>query len=352
MDPNLLDRVAERVLRESLRVRAGEAVTIETWNTGLAFAQRAAVQARRMGAIPVLLFEDEATFIEGLRRTPGDHLGKMGKHEYALLSKTNAYVFIPGPVLGGSPKLSREEFTASTTYNSSWYAAAKKAGLRGVRLTLGYVGPELAKILRKPVGQIVEHQLRASLTDLRKVRRTGIRLSGRLRPRARATLSTEGETLHFELGAEEALDDGAVSRNDVASGGNLTNVPPGYYAREIVASSLQGTVRMYAPVPRIGTVADLRLEFRRGRLVRWRSEANPRWLNRLVQMTPKDRRTLGAVAIGLNPDLRGGYGQDRLREGAITFFGMFQGTTHAADLEVDGRPVVTESSLMPSSSRG
>ena len=125
----------------------------------------------------------------------------------------------------------------------------------------------------------------------------------------------------------------------------MTNVPPGYYAREIVTPSLNGTVRLYAPVPRIGAVADLRLEFRRGRLVHWESEADQRWLNDLVRTTSKERRTFGAVAIGLNPVLRNGYGQDRLVEGAVTFFGMFQGTSRAPDLEASGGTVVTEGRL-------
>jgi len=345
MDTSLLDRVADKVLRESLRVRAGETITIETWNTGLEFAKRVAIRARRLGAMPVLLLEDEDAYVEGLRIAPKERVGEMGGHEFALLSKTRAYVFMPGPVLGGSPRLSREEFGASTAYNSSWYAAAKKARLRGIRMLFGYVGSELARILGKPVRRVAEHQLRASLVNLQKVRRTGLGLSKRLRPGASVTLNAEGETLRFELGPEEALDDAVVSRNDVAKGANMTNVPPGYYAREIVASSINGSVKLYAPVPRIGAVGDLRLEFRRGRLVKWESEVNQHWLNELVRTTPKERRTFGAVAVGLNPDLRNGYGQDRLVEGAVTFFGMFQGTARPADLQVGGGNVVREGRL-------
>ncbi|HYB79467.1 MAG TPA: hypothetical protein VEG66_06900 [Thermoplasmata archaeon] len=347
MDASLLDQVADKVLRESLRVRAGETVTIETWNTGLEFAKRVAVRARRVGAVPLLLLEDEDTFVEGLRQTPKERVGGMGKHERALLSKSDAYVFVPGPVLGGSSRLSQKEVAASTAYNSSWYSAAKKAHLRGVRMLFGYVGPELAGILCKPVDQIVEHQFKAALIDFQQVRHTGLHLSRRLRPGARATLRAGGESLSFELGAEEGLDDGVVSRHDVATGSNMTNVPPGYYAREIVASSLNGTVRVYAPVPRIGATGDLRLEFRRGRLVKWQSETNQQWLDELVRTTPKDRRAFGAVVIGLNPILRDGYGQDRLAEGAITLFGMFQGTTQSADLDVGGKAVVRKGSLTP-----
>lgn len=181
IDARLVDQVAERVLRESLRLGEGENITIETWNNGLHFAQRTLVHARELGAIPVLLFEDEGSYLEGLKGAPKAIVGKMGRHEYALLSATDAYVFIPGPVLGGSPKLSREEVVAYTSYNSSWYKAAKSARLRGARLTFGYVGEEMARVLRKRPADIVEHQLKASLVDFRKIRRMGMKLARQMK---------------------------------------------------------------------------------------------------------------------------------------------------------------------------
>lgn len=341
----LLDRVARKVLLDAVHVRAGESVAIETWNTGLEFAQRVAVQARRLGATPLLVWEDEDTFVEALRRSPKASMGTMGRHEYALVSQTDAYVFIPGPALGGSPRLSPAEVSTATSYNSSWYQAAKKARLRGARMLFGYVGPELAGILRKSPARIVEHQLRACLTDYRSVRRTGLALSKRLRPRAKVTLRSEGHTLRFELGGEEAIEDGTVGDIDLATGGNMTNVPPGYYAREIVSSSLDGVVCLHAPVPRIRARANLRLTFRGGRLVRWESDVAQRWLDRLVEDTARERRTLGVLTIGLNPALREGYGQDRLVQGAVSFFGLFQSTAQRATLEVGQSTLIHDGRL-------
>lgn len=347
MARSLMDRVADKVLRESLRVRPGENVSIETWNTGIDFAKRAALRARQLGAFSTVLLEDEDTYIAAIRSAPRKFLGKMGEHEWALLSRTNAYIFIPGPVLGGSPRISQNERAISTGYNTTWYTAAKKARLRGVRMTFGYVGKDLARALHKPVSRIVEHQLAASMVDFPRIRREGLALSRLLRPGSRVVVTSEGESLRFQLGKEEALDDGLVDRRDLSTGGNMTNIPPGYYAREIVSSTLDGTVHLHAPVPRIGGIGDIRFEFNHGRLSRLSSEENPRWLHGLVRAIPKDRRGFSAVAVGLNPGLRTGFGQDRLIQGAVTFYGMFQGTVRSANLEVDGRPVVSDSALAP-----
>ena len=346
MDERLVNRVAERVLLESLHLTEGENVTIEAWNNGLPFAQRTLVRARRLGAVPVLLFEDEESYVEGLRGAPKAIVGKMGRHEYALLSATDAYVFIPGPLLGGSPKLSREEVVAYTRYNSSWYKAAKSARLRGVRLTFGYAGEEMARVLRRSLPDIVEHQLKASLVDFRKIRLTGMRLARQMERGAKVTVRAEGEELNFELGRGEEIDDGMVDRKDVAAGNNMTNVPPGYLAREIAKETLSGTVRLHAPLPRLGTSADVRLDFAKGRLKAWKSEEDQEWLDALVRMMPEERRTFSDVLLGLNPSMNYGYAQDRLVEGAVTVFGMFQGTTKKGSLEVNGRLLVDEGKLL------
>ena len=346
MNRRLLDQVAEKVLRDSLRLKKGEHVTIETWNTGLPFAERVWVHARMAGAVPVLLFEDEDSFVEGYRKGTKETAGQMGEHEYALLSKTDAYVFIPGPVLGGSSKLTRDEFAASTRYNPSWYEAAKRAKLRAARMLFGYVGPELAKALRKPIHEIIDHQLRSTLVDFQEVRANAQKVSKLLRPGSTATLRAEGMTLRFELGEEGGLDAGIVRNKDAAAGENMVNIPPGYFGREIAHGTMSGTVRLHAPVPRLRTVADLRFEFEGGKLTSWKSTKSQDWLDSLVKSTPKDRRRLGAVIVGLNPALRRGYGQDRLVEGSVTLFGMFQAAARFADLDLDGTPLVANDVLV------
>lgn len=346
VDERLIDKVATKVLRESLSLKSGENVAIETWNNGLLFARSALVHARELGAIPILLFEDEAAYIEGVGKAPRNTVGKMGKHEYALLSATDAYLFIPGPVLGGSPKLSREEVVASTSYNSSWYKAARRARLRGARLTFGYAGEEMARVLGKSLREIVEHQLRASLVDFREVRRSGRRLSRQIKSGLKVTVRAEGEVLNFELGAEEEIDDGKVERADVVAGNNMTNVPPGYFAKAIRKETLSGAVRLHAPLPRLGTSVNLRLEFVKGRLGNWESERNQEWLDSYVERLPAEWRTFSDIVIGLNPSLRYGYAQDRLVEGAVTFFGMFQGTTRNGSLEANGRLLIDDGKII------
>ncbi|MDG6929367.1 MAG: hypothetical protein JRN29_04910, partial [Nitrososphaerota archaeon] len=196
------DVLAKKVLSESLRVKKGESVTIETWNSGLPFALSVSAEAKRMGAIPLLTFEDEKTFVEVAKTVPAENLGGMGGHEYALLSETDAYVFIPGPPIATYTKLTKEQKDGSTAYNASWYEAAAKAGLRGVRMSFGYVGDHMARLLGKKKSAIVDRLLDAALCDYGSIRKKALSVAERMGDGTTVTLSSGRERLELTLKGE------------------------------------------------------------------------------------------------------------------------------------------------------
>src|SRR5260370_21713923 len=90
--------------------------------------------------------------MEGVKRSPKNTLGVMGRNEYGMLKGTDAYVFIPGPLLAAyQKKINQQLMSESLRYNESWYDAAKKANLKGARLTFGYIGEEMAGIIGQTV---------------------------------------------------------------------------------------------------------------------------------------------------------------------------------------------------------
>jgi len=343
----LYQRVAKQVLSETLRLTKGETLTIETWNSGLPFAKRLLVEAKRLGAIPVMLFEDEATYIEGVKTSQKDVLGTMGKHEYALLAGSDAYIFIPGPPIGAfSPHLSRQEVNDSTRYNASWYEAAEKAKLRGARLPFGYVGKDYARVYRKKPEEFARHQLRAALADLPSISSQGAVVGEALTDGALATVKTGGGNLEFTLKGELEIEDGIVDEKDVAAGHNMTYMPPGYVSKEVDQSSASGWVAISPSMTRLGLLRDAELEFDRGRIVEWKSRSSSKMLNELVETTQQDKRVLSFVTVGLNPSMRFEFGQDRMVSGAISLGGFgFSGILRKGSLLVAGKVVVEKGKL-------
>ena len=339
---DLYRKVARKVLTESLALKKGESLTVETWNNGLPFARQVVLEARKMGAIPLTIFEDEDAYVESVHDTPKDVLGKMGKQEYKLLSGSDAYVFIPGPVLGNySHRLSREEQAGSTAYGESWYKAAAKAKLRGVRLAFGYIGEDAPSILGRSIGSIVSHQLKAALTDFTALGRKARNLASVLTEGSDAILKTPGSKLTFRLMGVKEIDDGVVDAKDIESENNVCYIPPGYVYAEIDPKSVSGRFTFAPTVTRFGLIKDGSIEFRDGRVVGWKSKVSSATFGKLAAAASEKSRQATSMTVGLNPLLKYGYGQNAHSAGVVgvRVLGV-NFTTNRGSLSVGGKTVV------------
>jgi leucyl aminopeptidase (aminopeptidase T) len=339
----LYRNVAKKVLSETLRMKKGECLTVEAWNNGLPFARQAVAEARAMGCTAITILEDEQTYVEGVKRAPKDSLGLMGKNEYSLLAGSDAYIFVPGQALGvWSKTLTAAELGDSTKYNASWYEAAKKAGLRGARMVFGYVGKDVARMLGKSVDEIVKGQLRASLVDRGAISRHAGRVASLLGDAAEVTLESSGATLRFSVRGEMEVEDGLVDEQDVADGSNMTYMPPGLVTKEVDQMSVDGTLRVSETLTKFGILPGAELEFKEGKLVRWKSKDQKR-LESLVMPIAEEKRHLTLMGVGLNPVLRYGFGQDRFARGTVTLAGLgFNAVIKKSGLSVSGNPLLTK----------
>jgi len=329
--------VAKKVLTETLRVKKGEALTVEAWNNGLPFARHAVAEARAMGCTAIMILEDEWAYVEGVRRAPKESLGTMGRNEYSLLSGTDAYIFVPGQALTSySTTLTPAELVDSTKYNVSWYEAAKKAGLRGARMVFGYAGKDMARMLGKSVEEIVRGQLKAALTDYGSISRDAGVVASKFGDGSEVTLESAGATLRFTLKGEMEVEDGIVDEKDIAEGGNMTYMPPGLVTKEVDSGSVSGTLRISDSLTKFGVVHGAELEFKEGRLVGWKSRDAAR-LDKLVKPLAEEKRRLVLMGVGLNPVLRYGFGQDRFVRGSVTLAGLgFTAVVKNASLSAGG----------------
>ena len=342
----LYTKVARKILTETLQAKKGDSVTVETWDNGLPFARKALAEARAMGCTGIMIYEDEWAYVEGVRRAPADVVGAMGKNEYALLSGTDSYIFIPGQALGPlSGTLKPAERTKSTRYNSSWYEAAEKAGLKGARLSFGYVGKDVARALGKKIEDVVRSQLRAALADYDQISNAAGKVTPLFSDGAAARVGSGKSTLEFSLKGELTVEDGVVDNHDKETGNNMTYVPPGFVSKEVDPESANGSVVVTDSLTDFGVVPRAKLGFKDGRVVSWESEAKGTMKKVFDSVSPKDRR-LELLALGLNPALGYGNGQDRFVEGSITLGGFgFRGQVKKGTLKVAGADVAINGRL-------
>jgi len=315
----IFDALAKKILHESLHVQKGETLTVETWNTGLELAKRVIIEARKIGASTLLLFEDEDTFVESAKTVPKEHLGTMGSHEFSLVSQTNAYIFIPGPPIAGYAKvITQDERSATTAYNHSWYEAAEKAGLRGARLSFGYIGDDIAKLYGKSQKEIVNHQLKASLVDYGKIKEQCNRIAANLADGKDVSITSKAGTLNFTLKGDVVIEDGIVDETDISEGKNMIYIPPGRVRKHVDPRSVNGKVEVSSAEIYSGIVEGIMLEFKEGVLQSYSAKRNAKLLDELMEKIPADKRQVNFIEVGINPLMRYGYAQDRFVSGAVT----------------------------------
>ena len=349
MSQEVYEKLAKKILTESLRVKKGENVTIETWNNGLPFATQTLLEVKRIGAVPVMLFEDEKTFVEAAKTIRKDHLGRMGKHEHALVSESDVYIFIPGPPIGYAHSISSELRSASTAYGDSWYDTAEKAKLRGVRLSFGYVGKGMVSLLGKKKDAIVKHLIDASLCDFSKIRKKAKRILQNMTEGARASIVSDRQRLEVHLKGDVILEDGVVDKEDIEEYRNIAYMPPGLVGKEVDPKSASGTVKISSPITKYGGFSDATLKFKNGKLTSWSSKSGKGVLDKLINSIPKEKRSVTQVGVGLNPVLKYGYSQDRFVSGAISInvgSFAFSGVNSKGTLSIGRKKIVEKGKIL------
>lgn len=355
----LASRVAHNVLTNTLRVRRGENVLIETWSESLPWAKPFVSEVRRMGANPMLLYEDEGSFWEALRAGEGHHTGRVGGHEWAAMERSSAYVFFHGPSeWPRQDDLPPAKLKGVAAYNPEWYRRAARAKLRGARMFLGRTSQLSADRWGLDLNAWREELLRASLVRPAQLHRLGMQVGQRLRRGKQVRVShPNGTELSFQLGKFPLqLDDALVDASDIRAGNNMANIPGGVVGICIDHTSVAGEViGNHTNYPPSGPVHGPRWSFSAGHLMAQSYESGGEPIEAAYAKAPRTGRDrLGYISVGLNPEITKLPMMEDQELGAVLFqlgANNFRGGTIAspfgawtvlkgADVTVDGRSLL------------
>jgi leucyl aminopeptidase (aminopeptidase T) len=360
--------LARNLLRGSLRLKRGENLIIETWSATLPWAESMVLEARILGARPLLWLEDESTYWKALEEAPAASLGHVGSHEFAALKEAHAYIFLSGPldtVRGDSrpPRLEHREEAAEHEF----FRLIQKYRVRTVRWDLGRTNEARARSYGVPLGTWRRELIEATSYDPRVLLRDGQRVAVALQ-RGNNVEITHPNGTHLQLrlaGRKPIVDDGVLDDADVRAGNVWTAVPSGVTTVTIDETYAEGT--FVGNTPTVMFVEDReRLlrpagwTFEAGRLTKYEPDIPDEDFLRTFPKLPEGKGRPGILSVGLNPRISSiptlldqERGTVNLSIGRNSFFG---GKTRAprftahqavrgATLTVDGRPLVKEGRL-------
>jgi leucyl aminopeptidase (aminopeptidase T) len=360
--PEALARV---LLGSALGVKRGENVIIETWTHTLPYATACVTEARRRGASPLLIYEDEGAYWRSWEAVSKKDLGKVGDHEWAALAKADAYVFFPGPADRARQRAVRQDFRQSIAYNQEWYRRAKTAHLRGVRSMLGYASNEAAAQYRVDGATWREQLMRGSIqADLPAIKRDVARLSARLlKGKEVRIMASNGTDLTLHLRGRKPIgDDGIADAADVKAGNNVAVAPPGYVAVAIDEKSAHGLAVANRPsfLPS-GRLDGGQWEFDHGQMVTGSFTDGGETFERITQEASPGWNRGAFFSIGVNPALDPGVPQVEDQEAGAVAVGIGGNAGYGgansnpflawlivgeATVALDGKPLVDRGKLL------
>ncbi len=352
--------VARSLVTRCLKVRAGESAVVESWDHTLGIAGAVVDEIRRVGGRVLQIHEDETAWWRAIDRRQGRLLGRGSAPEWAALGAADVYVHFWGP--GDTVRIERtpeKTFDEAMGWFSPWYASARKSGLRGARVAVGFATEERARqwgIDRTPWEERI---LRACLVDPAEMARRGAGLVRALsRGDAVRITHPNGTDLSVALSGRPArLHDGTPHARDPRYGpyDMLAQVPGGRVVVALDSRTAEGTIHANRRTNIWWYWNDGgTLTFSKGKMTSFSFDHGGKEFSRSFRAGTAGRDRTGSLTIGLNPAAREVPVLESVELGAATVsVGQNRGlggtngssfmnwvTLGGGEIAVDGVPVV------------
>jgi leucyl aminopeptidase (aminopeptidase T) len=351
---------ARSVVTRYLKIRAGENVIVESWDHTRPMASAMVDAVRTVGGQALLVHNDEDAWWRAIDRKQSKLLGKSSAPEWAALKAADAYVNIWGP--GDTDRIEKlpdKPADQAFAWNWPWYKVARTSGLRGVRMTAGFVTEGRARQWGLDRTNWEESMLRASLVDPGAMARTGVRLA-KILARGKKVRITHANGTDLEValaGLAPRLIDGRPRpwRKKDPPAGMLQQVPAGTLDVPLDSKTAEGSFRsnrrtnIWWNVHSGGT-----LEFAGGKLTSYSLEEGGEEFGRQYRKGTAGKDRTSALKLGLNPavldvpnleTVEGGsvsvqIGGNRYLRGSngSNFFSWF--SLAGSEISVDGAPII------------
>jgi leucyl aminopeptidase (aminopeptidase T) len=349
-------QVARSVLRQNIQLKPGENVLVEGWTHTLPWAVAFAREARRMGAFPLLHYEDENSFWNSVEDGEDKILGAAPTHEWAAIGKTDVYLHMWGPGdrvrMQTLPEARQDRVLG---FNGAWYRAAAKAGLRGARMELGRPFPTLAKAYKVDEYRWRRDVVAGMMVAPEKLRQSAAPLARALKRGTTLRIQDDrGTDLVLGLaGREPRINWGRLGpRKTYGQFGMLLNLPAGAVRVALDEKVAQGTlVANRTCYYEDGMAKGACFHFEKGKLTSADFDSGRERFDKPFRKAGKGKDQPGFLSIGLNPELKDTPQVEDIEQGAVMvsvggnqgfggnnaaqFFGW--AITAGAQVTVDGR---------------
>ncbi|MGA7923547.1 MAG: helix-turn-helix domain-containing protein [Thermoplasmata archaeon] len=303
--------MARLVLRKCLAVGKGEQVTIESWTETLGYANAFVLESLRLGARPMLVYEDEATYWAAAQECRPEYLARLGDHRRAAIRRTDVLVSFFGPSdherFHSLPDKTRDMLERN---RESLYRAAAKARVRAVQMAVGRASASSARLYRVDLARWKHELLDSTLVEPAELYRRGRRIFELFFNGRRLEIShPNGTELHLRLARRKPeFSYGLIPRARHQGEWSLATLPAGVVSVALDESFAEGTFQSNVTCSVglshvVGEVSGGRWVFRHGRLDQFTYDEGRELFAEGYARAGPGRDRPGTISIGLNEHL-------------------------------------------------
>jgi len=353
-------QLAKSIVKDSLRPKEYEVVTISTYPHTIELAEQVALECQKAGADPITLLETDEVFYGQYKNYSLDNLRKTSAHCLGLAEYTQSYVWLGGPKdPGRMAKVPRERWEAANegeqAHTDKWLEKKPKS----VGVALGQVTRERAARYGFNYASWKRSVENAIATNYRQMERFGRTIAGLLSvPVSVRVTADNGTDLRLRLAGSSRkphVNDGVISDEDFAAENRDASLPAGDVWVAPVENSANGTIVSDVRIPQMGKLIEgLAWTFENGRVTDFAAKKNLALAQTGWETGTGAKDVLGSFALGLNAKAKPGFLQNSIVAGAVTLgigdnrsldgankssYGFY--TFHAsADVEIAGKTVI------------
>ena len=357
---------AHNIVAKYLCVRAGENAVIESWDHTQPMAAAVVDEIRRAGGRTLHIHEDEGAWWNAIDRKQSKLLGSASAPEWAALKAADVFVHFWGP--GDTDRIAKipePTFDAAIAWFSPWYESARRNGLRGARVTIGFATEGRARLWGLDRAAWEERILRACLTDPVETAKRGARLQRVLSLGKKVRIThPNGTDLEVALaGKASRLYDGRPHPRDRRYGPSdmLSQVPGGRVDVALDSRTAEGRIHANRRTNIWWYWSDGgTLEFADGRLTSYSFDNGGEEFARQYAAGSAGKDRTGSLTFGLNPAVKDVPNLETVELGNVTLAvgrnGHLKGrntssfmnwiTLAGAEVAIDGAPVIRAGKLL------
>lgn len=317
-------QLAKSIVKESLRPKEYEVVTISTYPHTIELAEQVALECQKAGADPITLLETDEVFYGQYKNYSLENLRKTSAHCLGLAEYTQSYIWLGGPKdPGRMAKVPKERWEAANegeqAHTDKWLATKPKS----VWTALGQVTRERATRYGFNYAAWKRTVENAIATNYKQLASLGRTTAGLLSvPVSVRVTADNGTDVSFRLAGDARrphVNDGVISDEDFAAENRDASLPAGDVWVAPVENSANGTVVSDVRIPQMGKLIEgLAWTFENGRVTDFAAKKNLALAQTGWEPGTGAKDMLGTFALGLNAKAKAGYLHNSIVAGTVT----------------------------------